>query len=153
MEEFTKAFPEIQFQVALFNPGFDEMFSTTHFMNGLKEEIRYVVQTHLPDSVDKAALLAKIQQQNLDRSRGRADKWRMAKSNIGKPDKVQNNTSNTLWKERHLRDYREANDLCYYSGEKFVPGHLQKCPKKTKPQINAIIVNDLDAELSEETLN
>jgi hypothetical protein len=62
VEEYTKAFQAIQFQVAMFNPGFDEMFFTTHFVNGLREEIRSVVQTHLPDSVDKAALLAKIQQ-------------------------------------------------------------------------------------------
>jgi hypothetical protein len=73
----------------MFNPGFDEMFFTTQFVNGLKEEIMSVVQTHLLDSVDKAALLAKIQQQNLDRSRSRSkvDKWRNVKSNNGKPDK------------------------------------------------------------------
>jgi hypothetical protein len=133
VEEYTKAFQTIQFQVAMFNPGFDEMFFTTHFVNGLKEEIMPVVQTHLLDYVDKAALLAKIQQQNLDKRRSRADKWRNVKSNNGKPDKVQNNTSNTLWKERKIKDYRKANDLCYYYGEKFVRGHLQKCPKKTKP--------------------
>jgi hypothetical protein len=52
---------------------------------------------------------------------------------MGNLIKVQNNTSNTLWKERQIGDYRKANDLCYYFGEKFVPGHLQKCPKKTKP--------------------
>jgi hypothetical protein len=45
----------------MFNPGSDEMFFTTHFVNGLKEEIRSVVHTHLPDSVDKATLLARIQ--------------------------------------------------------------------------------------------
>jgi hypothetical protein len=66
---------------------------------------------------------------------------------------MQHNTSNTLWKERHIRDYRKANDMCYYCDEKFVPGHLLKCPKKNKPQINAIIVNDLDVELSDKTLN
>jgi hypothetical protein len=61
VEEYKKAFQAIQIQVAMFNLGFDEMLFATHFVNGLKEEIRYVVQTHLPDSVDKAALLAKIQ--------------------------------------------------------------------------------------------
>jgi hypothetical protein len=30
-------------------------------LNGIKEEIRPVVQTHLPDSVDRVALLARIQ--------------------------------------------------------------------------------------------
>jgi hypothetical protein len=59
--EYVNAFQAIQFQVAIFNHGFDEMFFTTHFLNGIKEEIRPVVQTHLPDSVDKVALLARIQ--------------------------------------------------------------------------------------------
>jgi hypothetical protein len=52
----------MQFQVAMYNPGFDEMFFPAHFVNGLREEIKSVVQTHLPDSIDKAALLAKIMQ-------------------------------------------------------------------------------------------
>jgi hypothetical protein len=37
-------------------------------------------------------------------------------------------------------------------GEKFDAGHLQKCTKRQKPQANAIVVNDLDAALFEETL-
>jgi hypothetical protein len=51
----------MQFHAAMYNPGFDEMFFTAHFVNGLREEIKSVVQTHLPDSVDKATLMAKIQ--------------------------------------------------------------------------------------------
>jgi hypothetical protein len=43
--------------------------------------------------------------------------------------------------------------MCFYCGEKFVLGHLQKCTKKTKPQLNALIVNDLDVELTDETLD
>jgi hypothetical protein len=58
-----------------------------------------------------------------------------------------------LIKERQLRDFRKANDLCYYYGEKFLPSHLQKCIKRTKSQVNAIVVNDLDVELTEDTLN
>jgi hypothetical protein len=38
-------------------------------------------------------------------------------------------------------------------GEKFLPNHLQKCTKRNKPQLPAIIVNDLDTELTEDTLN
>jgi hypothetical protein len=137
----------------MFNPGFDEMFFTTHFVSGLKEDIRLVVQTHLPDSVDRVALLAKIQQQNLDRSSSKCSKWGYVKANNVNNDKAQNSATSPLWRERHIRDYRKANDLCYYFGEKFVPGHLQKCSKKVKPQLNALIVSDLDVELTGETLN
>jgi hypothetical protein len=47
----------------MFNTGFDDLFFTSHFVNGLKDEIRGVEQAQLPNSVDKASLLAKIQQQ------------------------------------------------------------------------------------------
>jgi hypothetical protein len=32
-----------------------------------------------------------------------------------------------------------------------VPGHLQKCTKRAKPQVNALLVNDLGVELTYET--
>jgi hypothetical protein len=153
VEEYIKQFQAMQFQVAMYNPAFDEMFFTAHFINGLKEEIKSVVHTHLPDSVDRAALLAKIQQQVIERAKSRPVKWSSTKASNAKQDIQQPNTSSTLWKERQLRDFRKANDLCYYCGEKFLPGHLQKCTKRTKPQVNAIVVNDLDVELKEDTLN
>jgi hypothetical protein len=46
----------------MFNAGFDDMFFIPHFVNGLKDELRGVVQTQLLDSVDKASMLARIQQ-------------------------------------------------------------------------------------------
>jgi hypothetical protein len=52
----------MQFQVAMYDPSFDEIFFIAHVVNGFKEEIKSVVQTHLPDFVDKATLLAKIPQ-------------------------------------------------------------------------------------------
>lgn len=52
-----------------------------------------------------------------------------------------------------MRDYRRANNLCYFCGDKFDKEHLQKCPTRNKPQINALVVNDMDVELCEDTLN
>jgi hypothetical protein len=52
-----------------------------------------------------------------------------------------------------LRDYRRANNLCYFYGNKFDATHMQKCPKRNKPQLNALVINDLDAELTEERLS
>jgi hypothetical protein len=124
----------MQFQVVMFNPGFDEMFFTTHYVNGLKEEIPSVVQTHLPDSVDRVALLAKIQQQNVERMKSKQGRWGSTKSTNVKLDSVQHPSSNPLWRERQVRDFRKANDLCFYCGEKFVPGHLLKCTKKASAE-------------------
>lgn len=52
-----------------------------------------------------------------------------------------------------MRDYRKANGLCYSCGEKFVPGHMEVCTKRNKPQANALVLNDLDRELPDEVLN
>jgi Zn-dependent alcohol dehydrogenase len=38
-------------------------------------------------------------------------------------------------------------------GKKFDANHIAKCTKRTKPQVNAIVVNDLGVDLTEETLN
>ena len=52
-----------------------------------------------------------------------------------------------------MRDYRRNNGLCFYCGDKFVPGHIEVCSKRQKPKINALTVNDLDRELTDEVLN
>lgn len=58
-----------------------------------------------------------------------------------------------MWRDKQLRDYRKANNLCYHCGEKFEPGHAEVCTKQNKPQLNAMIVNDLDKEIDEDPLN
>jgi hypothetical protein len=69
-------------------------------VNGLKEDIRYTVQSQVLEDVDRAVLLAKIQQRIVDRGK---TKWqnqtRMAKTGgpYQKPDsKVIPSTTN-LW--------------------------------------------------------
>jgi hypothetical protein len=85
IEDYTKEFEAVQFQVSMFNAGLDDLFFTSHFISAPKDDI--------PTSTPTSA----------------------------------------LWKERQLRDFTKANDLCYYYGEKFVPRHLQKCTKRVKP--------------------
>jgi hypothetical protein len=155
VEEYIKDFAALQFQVAMFNIGFDELFFTSHFINGLKDELKGAVQSQLQSSVDRTCLLAKIQQQILERQKLKHVRVHVPKSSssFAKTESSQPQTSATLWKERQLRDFRRANNLCYYCGEKFDAAHLQKCSKRNKPQVNAIVINDLDTELTEETLS
>jgi hypothetical protein len=51
VEEYTKEFEAIQFQVSMFNSGFDKMFFTSHFVNGLKDDISVMVQSQIPKSM------------------------------------------------------------------------------------------------------
>jgi hypothetical protein len=48
------------------------------------------------------------------------------------PPRVENKQpmpQNSLWRDRQLRDYRKASGLCFNCGDKFVPRHLEVCPK------------------------
>jgi hypothetical protein len=60
IKDYTRAFEAVHFYVSMFNVGFDDLFFTSHFVNGLKDEIKGLVQSQLPTSVDRASLLARI---------------------------------------------------------------------------------------------
>lgn len=47
---------------------------------------------------------------------GSSSKWQ--KENV-KPDVASVHSSDTLWKERQLVNYRRANNLCFYCVEQF----------------------------------
>jgi hypothetical protein len=131
------------------------MFFTSQYVRGLKDDIRGTMEPQMPTIVQKASTIAKIQQGVLARSKARyARPNNNPRAYIplaieGKPAQPQPN----LWRDRQLRDYRKANGLCFNCGEKFVPGHLEVCTKRNKPQANALVLNDLDRELTDEVLN
>lgn len=155
VEDYTREFESAQFAVSMHNVGYDDMFFVSHYINGLKEEIKGPVESQVPDSVDRASHLARIQQRLLTTSKLKHIRYSSSKTitPVVKQDITSSNGQSPLWKERQLRDFRKANGLCFFCGDKFEPGHLQKCVKRTKPQLNAIVVNDLDVELTEDTLN
>ena len=137
------------------NPHYDDLFFTPKYIMGLTEEIRSTVEPHLPATVTRAATLARIQQGMLERAKNKY--YRGTNQNkqyhAAKGENKATLPQQSLWRDRQLRDYRKANGLCFSFGEKFVPGHLELCTKRNKPQANALILNDLDKELSDDTLN
>jgi hypothetical protein len=56
-----------------------------------------------------------------------------------------------MWKDRQLRDYRKANNLCFKCGERYDPTH--QCAKKTGAELHAITMDDTPEQLSHEVLN
>lgn len=137
------------------NPYYDDQFFAHKYIMGLKEELRAIVEPQMPTTVLKASIIAKVQQKVLDRAKPKfvrpTPQYRTY--NPPKPEAKPAAPSALLWQDRQLRDYRKANGLCYSCGDKFVPGHMAVCPKRNKPQVNALAVNDLDRELSDEVLN
>lgn len=155
MEEYTTAFENLQFEICMHNNGFGDMFFVPQYIKGLKPEIGAMVQSQLPQDVDRAILLAKVQQQVLEKGKGKMQKnpgISKANFNSFKPNQKSGNGTNTLWKERQTLNYKKANNLCFCCGDKFEPGHIDVCTQRPKAQVNALVVNDLDMPLTNEVL-
>ncbi|XP_066392625.1 protein argonaute PNH1-like [Miscanthus floridulus] len=155
VEDYTTKFEQLQFDITMHSCHYDDLFFTSHYVSGLKDDIRAVVEPQVPTTIHRAAIIARIQQNVLDRGKNKYQKAPI----LHKPNpqhRTETKTqpvSGTLWRDRQLRDYRKVNGLCYTCGEKFEPGHIEVCSKRTKPHNNALVVNDLDRELSDDVLN
>jgi len=69
VEDYTAAFQGLQFDITMYNCNYHDMFFTTHYISGLKEDIRATVEPQMLATVDKVALIAKVQQGVLERSK------------------------------------------------------------------------------------
>jgi len=66
VEEYARAFENLQFEISMYNDGFDDTFFVSQFVKGLKLDISAGVRAQVPKDVDEAILLAKVQQQVLE---------------------------------------------------------------------------------------
>lgn len=156
VEDYTTQFQAPQFDISMHNGQYDELFFTSHYINGLKDDVRAGVEPQVPKTVDQAAVIAKIQQKVLDRNKHKNQRGNFSASRtetIPRPDARSSQSSSPFWKDRQLRDHRKLNGLCFKCGEKYEPGHNEVCSKRNKSQSNALVLNDLDRELSDEVLN
>lgn len=58
-----------------------------------------------------------------------------------------------LSKERMVKEYRRQQGLCFTCGDKFEPGHQNKCPKRLQMQLNALTAEELGMTLADEVLS
>jgi hypothetical protein len=146
------------YKISSHNPHYDETFFVSQFLKGLKPEIRLSVASQIPETLDRAVLLAHVQQDPQSQPR----KWNQqpaAAAAVHKTEQAQQHKTEPgrpalklgtgdLWKDRQLRDYRRANHLCFRYGEKFDPQH--QCAKKA--ELHVLATTDHQAEISEEVL-
>lgn len=73
------------------NSSYDELFFASKIVAGLKDEIRATVEPHVLVTVNRAALIAKIQQRTLERQKSKATR----NNNTFKPQfqRADNNTA------------------------------------------------------------
>ncbi|GJN02857.1 hypothetical protein PR202_ga20245 [Eleusine coracana subsp. coracana] len=134
VEDYAAEFESLRYMVAMHNTAMDETFFVSQFVKGLKEGIREGVQAQIPETVERAVLLAQIQQETQERHKYRPSK----PANTAKPgstpklDNKHSAGSSEYWKERQLRDYRRANNLCYFCGDKLTMCILRSVPNDQK---------------------
>lgn len=127
------------------NPQLDDIFFVSQW-KGLKGEVQSPIMTHMPQSMDKAIVLAQIQQEVLEKGRVKLQKGLAANKPMGNTLKLDIRTwlnPSELIKERQIREFRRANGLCFTCGEKFEPGHQGKCSKRVMPQLHALTFQDM----------
>lgn len=156
MEDYVTEFENLQFQIEMHNTGYDKLFFITQFTRGLKPEIGAAVQSQVPKTMERAVMLAKVQQHLWEKGRLKFSKYpstqRASSSQTSKYESKQNGPTSTWSKERQKRDFCKANNLCFYCSEPFDATHLAKCTKRPRAQVKALALNDLDVQLTEEVV-
>jgi hypothetical protein len=157
VEEYQLQFEALSYHVSMANPHYDEQFFVSQFIKGLKSELRAAVETQVPQTVERAILLARVQEEVLAEAKPWAAKQYQyprieqagMKSDTVKPMMKLGNGD--FWKDRQLRDYRRANNLCFRCGEKYDPAH--QCNSKKPVELHHLEQEDTPEILSEEVLN
>uniref|UniRef100_A0ACD5TPA9 Uncharacterized protein n=1 Tax=Avena sativa TaxID=4498 RepID=A0ACD5TPA9_AVESA len=157
VEEYHVEFEKLSYLISMQNPHYDEQFFVAHFIKGLKADIRTAVEVQVPGTVERAILLAIVQQEVLAGTKS----WALRATGYNKHEPAVPKTdwakpavklgSGDLWKDRQLRNFRRANGLCFKCGEKFDPTH--QCGKKAPMEIHAAETVECPELLSDEVLN
>jgi hypothetical protein len=117
LENYITTFEDLQYHIVMHNAELGELFFITQFMKGLKLEISVVVQSQVPETMKRAILLARIQQQVLDKGK---TKWQRTFTSNKQPLHLQKgeakpgNQTSTLWREGNL-GIREEQMACVVS--------------------------------------
>jgi hypothetical protein len=124
VEEYKDQFDQLVYHIMMYDKSISETMLVSHFLLGLKAELRHSVEMHLPATVSQASTLAAVQEHLSKQSRAQFKKLAINKA---KPKAI--NNSPELWKVRQLKEFRRANNLCFKCGEKYTPTH--KCGTPT----------------------
>ena len=148
----------------LYNEAYDDVYFVTHFLGGLKEEIRAPIALHRPTTVDTASALALLQEEELDSHR-KLSSSRFPTKDFGKSSskvfsatdkpKISTNPDDTKKGDKSSVDakwaallaYRKANGLCYTCGEKWT-GRQHKCPDQVPIQMLQEVMELLQLDAS-----
>jgi hypothetical protein len=155
--EYKKEFEECMYHLLALDDTLSTRWFVSKFIFGLRDDIRVAVRLQEPASITRAASLARIQEEELDHHRPRARP--VAPTKHPPTNAVQTTPApRTEWprkqgnddfnRERQLRDFRRANNLCFKCGDKFSKEH--QC--KRSSQLLTIEVGEFGEVLSDEAV-
>ena len=154
------AFQELVYKASMLNPHYDEQLFISHFIRGLKPELRAAVESQVPVTLERAYLLAQVQQEVWEEGK-HAPMYHRPFHHQARPEAMAQKPeaarpapklgTGELWKNRQLRDYHRTNSLCFRCGEKYDPTH--QCNKKQGAEAHALQLEEETEQLSDEVLN
>jgi hypothetical protein len=119
--DYRRQFDRLVYNIKLYDPAIGGIMLVTQFVLGLRDDIRALVEAQLPDTVQRATLLAQVHE-GLIETKNAAKPVKPFRQHAWKDNKHKF-ASGEIWKAQQLKEYRRLNNLCYKCGEKYVPGH------------------------------
>jgi hypothetical protein len=71
VSDYQAQFEKLVHGLLLYNNSYDDLYFISHFVAGLKEDIRAMIALHRPQDVDTASALALLQEEEFLRVRSR----------------------------------------------------------------------------------
>jgi hypothetical protein len=68
-EEYTTQFKSLQYDVTIHGCTYDDLFFATHYVRGLRDDIRVIVVPQRPPTAEIAMVIAKIQHKVIERGK------------------------------------------------------------------------------------
>jgi hypothetical protein len=160
--EYRLAFEESMYHLISLDETLSTRWFVSQFVFGLRDDIRLAVRLQAPASITRAASLARIQEEETEHHRPRNRPAAPTKHPPGAATTTPVLTSamaaRTDWnrkqgnddfnRERQLRDFRRANNLCFKCGDKYSKEHQCKRPA----QLLLIEVGEFGEVLSDDAV-
>lgn len=136
--DYRVAFEASMYHLLSLDATLNSKFFITRFLLGLKDEIRGAARMQAPTSITCAAVLSRIQEEELEATHPRHRKVSLLRAPATLPATVPAPTNGTargefrksggdeFWREQKLKEYRRTNSLCFKCGDKYSKEHTCK---------------------------
>jgi hypothetical protein len=157
--EYRMAFEDCMYHLISLDESLSTRWFVSQFVFGLRDDIRGAVRLQAPTSIARAASLARIQEEEGEHHRPRSRPVAPTKHPTGgqsanttstgtRPEWPRSKGNDDFNRERQLRDFRRANNLCFKCGDKFSREH--QC--KRSGQLLTIEVGEFGEVLSDDVV-